>query len=264
MYQMCIAGGSTEDFCSNMFPRLPIPYAEWAQRYHGNIGNVLESFIGEVVDGDYAQRNLPGGTGRCSGGQQAGAIPAPPPVEDIGKKLEPWSGTGSSTNFTQSDTTPVLIEYLRVYECSLAERSTTLLVEIWREETVRRNLLPGGLASNPFFFIKLWEMWAQQSKDIRRELQIARPTLERALGIMGTVQMARSLVQDTNCLQRASLDIRNALGLSADAASCLPRIWNAKDPLRDPTVCSDGRDNDDDGLIDLEDDGCENLPDMEE
>ena len=192
----------------------------------------------------------------CSGDQGPSTTPAPALLGDIAKKLEPWMG--SESTFGQSDTTPVLLEYLRVYECSLAERSTNLLVEIWREEAA------SAVPTNPLTFTNLLEKWYEQSRDIKRELKIARPTLERVLSIMGTVQLSRVSAQDSQCLQRASLDIRNAIGLSADAASCLPRIWNAKDPLRDPSVCSDGRDNDDDGATDLDDDGCDNLSDMTE
>lgn len=164
----------------------------------------------------------------------------------------------------QSDTAPVLLEYLRVYECSLVERHISLPVEIWKEEMESRKLLPGGLAGNPLFYLNLWELWSQQSRDIRRELQIARPALEHALAFMGTVHMTRMLERDTECIQRASLDIRNAIALSADTAACMPRIWNAKDPLRNLPACSDGLDNDNDNARDLADTGCTSLTDLSE
>ncbi len=251
-----------QKMCQTLFPRTAIPYAEWAEIYHGDVDNILESFIGKAVQGNFAQREPPGGLGQCSGTQAASTTPAPPLLRDIAKKLEPW--IDNETVFGQSDTTPVLLEYLRVYECSLAERSTRLPVDIWEEESERRRLLPGGLAANPFLLGKFLEKWYTQNREIQQELKIARPTLERVLGLMGTVQMSRVLAQDTNCLQRASLDIRNSLGLSADTAACMPRIWNAKDPMRDPSVCSDGRDNDDDEFTDLNDEGCDSLSDMSE
>ncbi len=265
LYSDCMKdaeNAADQDMCGNLYPRTPIPYAQWSTIYHRDIDNILESFIGKEADGYFAQREPPGGRGLCSGTQAASTTPAPPLLGDIAKKLEPWME--NETVFGQSDTTPVLLEYLRVYECSLAERTTQLPVEIWREETERRALLPGGLAANPFLFTKLFEEWYKQNREIQIELKVARPTLERVLGFMGTVQMGRVLSQDTNCMQRASLDIRNAIGLAADTASCMPRIWNAKDPMRDPSVCSDGRDNDDDGFIDIGDEGCESLSDMEE
>ncbi len=265
LYSDCMEeaeNAADQDLCSSLHPRVPIPYKEWSRIYHRDIDNILESFIGKEVAGNFAQREPPGGQGLCSGTQAASTTPAPPLLRDIAKKLEPWMK--NETVFGQSDTTPVLIEYLRVYECSLAERTTRLPAEIWREESERRALLPGGLAANPFFFTKLFEEWYKQSREIQLELKIARPTLDRVLGLMGTVQMSRILAQDTNCMQRASLDIRNALGLSADTAACMPRIWNAKDPMRDPSVCSDGNDNDDDGSVDLDDEGCESLSDMTE
>jgi len=238
-----------------------IPYADWSKIYHGDVGEVVESFLGKPAGGNYAQREPVGGLNACSG-EDLRTTPASQKLGEIALKLEPWMDATAS--FDQSDVTPVLLEYLRVYECSLAERSTRLMVEIWKEETERRRGLPGGLSANPFPYQKLLEEWFKQHKEIQEELRISRPTLERALGIMGTAQMARMLSQNTNCVQRASLDIRNAVGLAADTASCLPRIWNAKDPMRDPPVCSDGRDNDRDGATDLADTGCASLSDMSE
>jgi hypothetical protein len=265
LYSDCMEdaeNAADQDLCSSLYPRTPIPYTEWATRYHSDIDSILESFIGKEAEGNFAQREPPGGQGLCSGSQAASTTPAPPLLGDIAKKLEPWMK--NETVFGQSDTTPVLLEYLRVYECSLAERSTSLPIEIWREETRSRELLPGGLLANPLAFNKIFEEWYKQSSKIQLELKVARPTLERVLGFMGTVQMSRVLAQDTNCLQRASLDIRNSLGLSADTAACMPRIWNAKDPMRDPSVCSDGNDNDHDGFTDLDDEECESLSDMTE
>jgi hypothetical protein len=238
---------------------IPMPYPEWKTRYHDNITIILEDFLGRTAKDHLALRRSSTGPASCFQQREDFASPV---VGQIASTLEPWAAGGAP--FSQADTVPVLLEYLRVYECSLVERSLSLPVEIWREETDRRGLLPGGLNANPFFFITLWETWSQQSQDIRRELAIARPTLERALGFMGTVHMTRIFERDVECIQRASLDIRNAFALSADAAACMPRIWNAKDPLRDLTACSDGRDNDRDGKIDLEDSSCSSLTDMSE
>ena len=242
-----------------LYPPAPLPYAEWATRYHKNVERILEDFLGKTPNDHLALRQWRTGPASCT--QQA-EDPASPVVGQIAATLEPWSTGGGP--FTQADTVPVLLEYLRVYECSLVERSMSLPVEIWREETDRRGLLPGGLDANPFFFMTFWETWGKQSQDIRRELAISRPTLQRVLEFMGTIHMTRMFEQDAECIQRASLDIRNAIALSADAAACLPRIWNAKDPLRDLPVCSDGRDNDDDGKIDLVDSDCDSLTDMSE
>ena len=44
----------------------------------------------------------------------------------------------------------------------------------------------------------------------------------------------RALESGMECLARTSLDIRNALGLAAETAACLPRAWDARTSLRTP------------------------------
>ncbi len=61
----------------------------------------------------------------------------------------------------------------------------------------------------------------------------ARPTLERTLSIIGGLDRLNLLKLDIECLRRASLDLRNTLGLVAEAASCMPRSWDVRGSLRD-------------------------------
>lgn len=257
LYEQCMTSVGDEPYCSSLYPPARMPFAEWAPRYHGNVDAVIDQYLGNHVNEDFAYRRLPSSPQRCSGELRD---TAPSRLVSIAQSLEPWAM--SSPSLQSSDIAPVLLEYLRVYECSLAERTTTL--DIWHEETERRNGLPGGLDANPLTYASLFEAWFEQGKEIREELRIARPTLERALALIGTIQMTRAIEQDSECIQRAGVDIRDAIALSADTASCLPRIWNARDPLRDPPPCSDGRDNDNDGSIDLQDESCKSPSDMNE
>jgi hypothetical protein len=235
------------------------PFSGWIQQYHGTVGKIIEGLLGTPTSRHFVNRRFSAGPAQC---QSTAPVPAPPGLSELAVRLEPWKG--SADPFTRSDTTPVLLEYLRVYECSLAERSFFLPVEIRNEELERRALLPGGLGANPLWYTDLFRMTFEQLTTIIEEFETARPTLERALSLAGTLNLARHFSDDIECLQRASLDIRNALALSADTAACMPRIWNAKDPLRDPPTCSDGLDNDNDGRTDLDDDNCELPSDMTE
>ena len=212
LYLECMENTGDEDYCSSVYPPIVFPYEDWKQIYHSKVDGILESFLGKAAEGHYAQREPPGGTNSCSRGLDT-TTPAPPQLGEIAMKLEPWKDADPPPSFGQSDTTPVLLEYLRVYECSLAERSTRLALEIWRDESERRSGMPGGIGANPLTFAHLLEKWYEQSREIENELKIARPTLERTLGIMGTAQMARLLSQNAGCVQRVSLDIRNAVGL---------------------------------------------------
>lgn len=261
LYIQCMTSVGDAAYCSSLYPPQPLPFDAWGPTYHKNVNEIVEYFFGKPTDDNLALRQSSAIAASCGNGG-GGDVHVSPKLSTIAKGLEPWAG--SSTAFQSSDIAPVLLEYLRVYECSLAERSTELPLAIWREESARRGGLPGGITANPIEYQNLLTMWYEQKNTINHELSISRPTLERVLALMGTVNMTRMVVQDTECLQRASLDIRNVIALSADAAACLPRIWNAKDPLRNPSACSDGLDNDHDQSIDLSDSGCSGLSDNSE
>jgi len=66
-----------------------------------------------------------------------------------------------------------------------------------------------------------------------RNLAIARASTQRALLILLGKQKFDPLERAFICLNRASKDLRNILGLLAEAASCLPlRTWDTRTTLR--------------------------------
>ena len=72
-----------------------------------------------------------------------------------------------------------------------------------------------------------------QFKKMKEEVALARPTLHRTLSLIGGIDRLRPVDSSFECLQRASLDIRNILGLTAEVTSCLPRILDTRGSLRD-------------------------------
>src|SRR3989339_587759 len=125
----------------------------------------------------------------------------------------------------------VVEEHLRAYECALQERLYFLHPDALEE--LKGRLQNAGAESEVIDISDLIAEVSEEDKTITREYATARPTLHRALTIVGGLGRLLPLHGELQCIERASLDIRNALALGAEASACLPRIWNAKDPLRD-------------------------------
>ncbi|MCK5019054.1 MAG: hypothetical protein KAS32_18480 [Candidatus Peribacteraceae bacterium] len=126
----------------------------------------------------------------------------------LAEKLPPWQGVSNiEDNLKKSDVGFVLLEYLRIYECALEEKDYFLNKDL-NTQQFERDI-------------------------IRKQLLLSRPVLERALAILSGETKLSSLDAELVCMQRASLDARNGLALSADASACLPRTWESKDVLRD-------------------------------
>ncbi len=65
------------------------------------------------------------------------------------------------------------------------------------------------------------------------ERQRARAAVERTILALRSFEINYAYAKQLTCFQRASLDLKNELGLLADTASCLPRIWDAATSLHD-------------------------------
>ena len=90
-----------------------------------------------------------------------------------------------------------------------------------------------GILTNPVRWYEIFQEHAVQRGKIVEELATTRDTMHRLLSLIGGMERMRILTAELECVQRASLDARNAFGLAAETASCLPRVWDHKDPLRD-------------------------------
>lgn len=76
---------------------------------------------------------------------------------------------------------------------------------------------------------RLGEYWPLQLVERQR----ARTAVERTISALRSFEMNYAYAAQLTCFQRASLDLKNELGLLADTASCLPRIWDAVTSLHD-------------------------------
>ena len=152
----------------------------------------------------------------------------------LAAKLPPWQGNNGTATLARSDAGVVLQEYLRVYECSLSERRFFLFSEILREQIAR------ATRGDLFDFTRLagigdivFQKAPKEERQIAYELATIRSTINRTVGLVLGLERFSQLDDEITCLERASLDIRNGIGLAAEAASQLPRVLNVRDSLRD-------------------------------
>ncbi|MDD4287012.1 MAG: hypothetical protein PHO20_05220 [Candidatus Peribacteraceae bacterium] len=190
-------------------------FAQWPKSYHDEAAAVIEEHIQSFVRAP-----------ECAAATGNDVLPAGPKLQELAKKLPSWKNASAS----QWEMSSVLLEFLRAYECALEERLYFLHPDAFKElESIAED--QGESAD-----ITLSQLIAEVSEEDRtivKELAVARPTLNRSLAVLAGLSRLLPLHTELQCIERASIDIRNALALGAEASACLPRIWNAKDPLRD-------------------------------
>ncbi|MDD5103013.1 MAG: hypothetical protein PHX93_01285 [Candidatus Peribacteraceae bacterium] len=190
-------------------------FARWPKLYHETAAAVIEEHLQSFSRAP-----------QCAAATGNDVLPGGPKLQELSKKLPSWK----STSVSQWEMSSVLLEYLRAYECALEERLYFLHPDAMKELESKleakgesTDILLGGLIAEV----------AEEDRIIAQELVTARPTLNRSLAVLAGLSRLLPLHTELQCIERASIDIRNALALGAEAGSCLPRIWNAKDPLRD-------------------------------
>lgn len=190
----------------------------WSNRYKGQMNRLIDDYIQNALS-----------EVECT--ESNGVfLPPTPEMADLARKLPPWEDPDDFATLALDDFSAVTLEYLRTYECALAERSFGLMSEVATE------LSFVTLSFTPFTTV-IWEdtidEYLDQQQKIERELDVRRRTVNRVLNLLGGMGRLQALEAEAVCLQRLSIDARNAVGLSAEAASCLPRVWDIRDPLRD-------------------------------
>lgn len=187
-------------------------FGDWKVLYHDNVSAAIESHM-QMIKG------VSGMPLQCTAADYRSVIPASPALKKIAEMLPAWRERANNGTLSEADMSAVMLEFLRVYECSMNEYLEYLPV------TTRSG---AGIG-----FWNLTERYAKDGATISRERAVSRVALERALSLTGGFDRLLPLSIDVECLKRASLDMRNTLGLASDISSCLPRIWDAKGSLRD-------------------------------
>jgi len=197
-------------------------FEDWPDSYHDMVDDVIDEYINPEPDEAI----------ECIDGELM-PLGADSKLLEMAEMLPPWQDSDDLDKLDRNDIGIVLLEFLRVYECALVEHSFFLPIDIAQEHFDELALAPDPSVIADLLFGDLVSEIAFHSDIISKEIATARPTLERALAIVSSLTRLGPLSAELECLQRASLDLRNGMGLAADASVCLPKGWDAKDPLRD-------------------------------
>ncbi len=192
--------------------------------YHSTVEGVVAAHFSELTS--INTRPL-----ECTANDYRGLLQPSEQLRFLAEQLPEW-GSSRTEDLSEADIGPVLLEWLRVYECSLFQRSKFLSTTIVKEMGTERELSDGTMIQT----IPDGDFTREQLRQrdiIATQILVSRPALERTLAFMGGADRLRPLSAELECLKRASLDLRNATGLTAETASCMPKIWDARGSLRD-------------------------------
>ncbi len=192
--------------------------------FHETVASVINAHVSEIDD--HTTLAL-----MCTAQDYRGLLQPSKELKELAAKLPEW-GPSRMATLSEADLGSVLLEYLRVYECTLYKRNQFLIGYI-QNELSETDIVENGQEIQTISRPDLTAEEGRQSVILQRELLTARPALERTIAFIGSVDRLRPLSAELECLKRASLDLRNALGLLSEASSCFPKIWDARGSLRD-------------------------------
>lgn len=198
--------GDTSPFSS-------LPFNQWSSKYHTTVAQVIEAHI-QSLTGTNTAKII------CTAPDYASMVQPTDQLKTLAGLLAPWKDPAKLQALSETELGPVLLEYVRVYECALNERKNFLDV-----------ILPKEMNSTDTNVV--YPEKATEKAIIDHESALARPALDATLAILSGQDRLRPLALDIECLKRTSLDIRNILGLISQASMCLPRVRDARGSLRD-------------------------------
>lgn len=196
----------------------------WSSLYHYNVDEMVTYHVGGNTSVPEYEQAV-----KCEEENEGASYPPGPIMTQVAMQLPPWKDATDFAQLSESDIGAVLLEYLAGYECALWERRFYLSTKVIVDEFKLRDFLTIPRLNT----WNVLEEIADQRAKIDRELITARKAANRTLVYLSGYSRLGQLDRELQCLQRASLDLRNVLAVMAETSSCLPRIWSAKDPLRD-------------------------------
>jgi hypothetical protein len=206
--------GST--LLSPLFP--PDPYdpegVKWAQMVESNIDQI----ISESQESDVS----------CIDDV---SIPMPGAARAIALRLPAWRYAWRDRS--GSATYELLLDYLEAYGCTLQAKSHLIGEQI---QNARR--LPPPASSSvmnrppPSYdvYIRDTPQWTENETI---DMQTNREALQRSLALLMGINRFSPLNNAFTCIDRASKDLRNVLGLVGNTSTCMPgRTWDVRGMLR--------------------------------
>lgn len=202
-----------------------LPFDQWPTTYHDTVNGVIEAHLNALTQLNTLKL-------QCTASDYAGMAAPTDALARLAATLPPWKHLKSPQTLSEAEIGPVLLEYLRIYECALNERNNFISLVVQRD--YQSSMSAAGVKPIPSMQrIPYNEAKAADEAVISRELTVARATLDRTLLVVGGEDRLRPLSLDIECLKRTSLDIRNILGLVSQASACLPRLRDARGSVRD-------------------------------
>lgn len=198
---------------------------------------------------------------KCAVGESA--EPSLPKAQALAALLPGWhvvpvtDGPAVERPITFTGFSSLVGELQREYECKLVELQDRSLAEISRNQDqapgsfccTEQGCMKSGIVtctgpvtSDPFCdqacpivftTTDIATRLDPYNESINTERQRSRTAVERSLFALRAADMHYELARQLLCYQRASLDLRNELSLTADAISCMPKIWDALTSLHD-------------------------------
>lgn len=198
----------------------------WSQSFNGQMDRLIEAHLRQI--------QVPA---RCDGSIR---IPPSDELRDLAQKLPEWKESDALENLSESDMPVVALAYLRSYECTLKEREQAVLVNTYgttmydQPDSETGEDGTGNPEDRGIPVISLLAATSNEQDLIVRELLLTRPTVHRVLTTLSGRTRLLPILNGLQCLELASIDIRNALALAAEIASTLPRGWDVRTTLRNP------------------------------
>jgi len=199
-----------------------LAFDEWADTYHETVAEVVEAHMDSLRSTNTAKL-------QCTAEDYVSMVKPTDELRELAESLPPWQTDAARDNLSETDIGPVLLEYLRTYECSLSERRNFLSIILpreWRQSSSSK-------ANTALGNLELSKSTVEGQRAIDYQLLLSRPALDRTLLIVGGHDRLRPLSLDIECLKRVSLDIRNIMGLVSQTSACMPRIRDARGSMRD-------------------------------
>lgn len=190
-------------------------FDDWAKTYHDQVSKTVEAHLRGI-------RRITTLPLQCTSETFTAQILPSPDLQETADMFPMGKRLVAQKKLGEGDMATVLLEFLRVYECSLKEREQYLFTKIPLEEVGPEGVMDIG---------DLLTKEQEQRQLIARELAVSRPALEQTLSLLGGFDRLQPLSLDIECIKRTSLDLRNVLGLAADASSCLPKAWDTHQSL---------------------------------
>lgn len=223
--QYPILGACGRDESPDLFPWIPTNDLMeeknvidiWSEQYNERVNAIVEEYrLTHSAEID------------CLSDSIEAMLPVSTEVRTLAMQLPPWEDPADTAQLSYLDTHTVLLEHLRVYECALVGRYFYLFGDVMKE-------MKGIYEQNDttLWWGEVFREFGKQEREIRHELAVSRTALNRLLLFLNGYGRLRPLEMEMECFDRATKDFRNALAAAAEASACLPRVWDAKDPMRD-------------------------------